>query len=49
MENQELGSRVESIKVRIANVQSLPLSEHVAEYDTIHNALEKALSEVESI
>ena len=40
---------IAQIKERIANIQSLPLDSHIAEYEEIHSALEGALSTVEGL
>lgn len=38
---------IAEIKERIAGIQSLPLDNHVQEFEFIHGALEGALSTVE--
>lgn len=40
---------MDEIKVRIQNIQQLPLESHVGEYDEIHRALESALTSVEGL
>jgi hypothetical protein len=40
---------ISEIKERIAGIQSLPLDEHVREFEAIHSALESALTEVEGL
>jgi hypothetical protein len=37
------------IKERIGALQTLPLDLHIGEYEEIHAALEKALTEVEGL
>lgn len=40
---------IDEIKVRIAAINSKPLSEHSEEFEAVHTSLQRALSEIDGI